>query len=266
VTFSRVTIADSVVFEGLGLHSGEPVTVTVRPGDSGIWFRSPAGSWEATPSNVSDTSRCTRLGEVSTIEHLMSALCGLEITDVDVELTAGELPALDGASATYATSLTGAGLKVIGEKTLRNPFSRIFVQEQDAKVAVAVGSGHWRYTFDTGARWPGSQTFEIADLPAGYVEQIASCRTFGFEEEIPHLQAMGLARGLDLSTALVLGKNGFVNEAKFPDEPTRHKMLDLLGDLYLAGVPARFLSVVAERAGHRLNVQAAAKLREAVEG
>ncbi len=266
MTFNRLTVSQEVVFEGLGLHSGEPVTVIVHPGEEGIWFRSPAGLWEAIPANVSDTSRCTRLGEISTIEHLMSAFCGLEITDANVELTAGELPAMDGASAAYVKALQAAGLTSVGEKLLRNPFSRIFVQEEEAKIAIALGAGHWRYTFETGARWPGTQTFEMEGIPDGYADQIAACRTFGFEEEIPHLQAMGLARGLDISTALVLGREGYINPPKFPDEPARHKMLDLMGDLYLAGIPARFLSVVAERAGHRLNVQAAARLREAVEG
>lgn len=264
MTIERQTLGTEASFEGRGLHSGDPVKVTVHPGETGIWFRSPSGRWEATPANVTDTSRCTRLGEVSTIEHLMSALSGLEITDAEVELTAGELPAMDGAAADYCRGLAAAGVSKLGEVERRDPFTRVFVQDHDAKIAIALGSGHWIYTFDTGARWPGIQVCEMLHLPEGYVEEIAPCRTFGFEEEVPHLHAMGLARGLDLSTALVLGREGYVNDAKFANEPARHKMLDLIGDLYLSGVPMRFLSVSAERAGHSLNVQAAAKLRLAV--
>lgn len=263
--FQRTTLAAEATFEGLGLHSGDPVRLVVRPGNKGIVFRSPAGTWAATPDNVSDTSRCTRLGEVSTIEHLMSAFCGLEITDAEVELDAGELPALDGAAAEYVRGLQAAGRTDLGQRELRDLFTRLFLQDGETKIAVASGQGHWRYEYITGPRWPGAQVFDATGLPAGYAEQIAPCRTFGLEEEIPHLHAMGLARGLDLSTALVLGRDGYVNDPKFPDEPARHKLLDCLGDLYLSGVPARFLSVVAERSGHRTNVAMAAKLRAAVE-
>jgi UDP-3-O-acyl-N-acetylglucosamine deacetylase len=195
----------------------------------------------------------------------MSAFCGLEITDADVELSASELPALDGCSLAYVVGLKQAGLMAVGDTTLRDPFTRIYFHEGDVKIAVATGDGHWRFEYITGARWPGAQIYEATGLPNGYEEQIAPCRTFGLEEEIPHLHAMGLAKGLDLSTALVLGREGYVNEAKFPDEPARHKLLDCMGDLYLSGVPARFLSVVAERSGHRTNVAMAAKLRATTE-
>lgn len=261
MTFRRRTVADDVAFTGLGLHSGESVVLTVRPSESGITFRNPKGVWEAVPENVSDTSRCTRLGEISTIEHLMSAFCGLEITDADVEVTASELPALDGAAATYVEGIKRVGFSDLGEKSVRDLFTRLFLHEGDIKIAVASGDGHWRFEYVTSPRWPGAQVFEAMGLPEGYEEQIAPCRTFGLEEEIPHLHAMGLARGLDLSTALVLGQSGYVNEPKFDDEPARHKLLDCMGDLYLSGVPARFLSVVAERSGHRTNVAMAAKLR-----
>lgn len=264
MTFERRTIERDVVFEGLGLHSGVPVVVTIRPSDQGILFRCPAGAWSAVPENVTDTTRCTRLGEISTIEHLMSALCGMELTDVDIELTANELPAMDGSSKPFVEGLAGAGNRVIGERTLRPPYSRLYVHDGEAKVAVAAGEGHWRYEFVTGMRWPGAQVFEVTNLPEGYAESIAPARTFGFEDEVPHLHAMGLARGLDLTSALVLGREGYVNEPRFSDEPARHKLLDAIGDLYLAGVPARFLSVVAERSGHRLHVDLAARLAEAV--
>src|SRR5687768_16628114 len=98
---TRRTLANLARFEGLGLHSGVPVVVTVHPAEDGIAFRVGRGRWAATPENVSDTTRCTKLGEVGTIEHIMSAFCGLEITDAEVEWTAGELPALDGSAIQY---------------------------------------------------------------------------------------------------------------------------------------------------------------------
>lgn len=265
MTFGRRTVADDLVFEGLGLHSGVPVRVVVRPGDEGLVFRSPRGAWQATPENVTDTTRCTRLGEISTIEHLMSAFCGTEITDADVELDADEMPALDGAAGDYSREIERIGTTIVGERSLRDLFARIFMQEPDFKLAVGIGTGHWRYEYITGARWPGALVYEATSLPTGYTAEIAPARTFGLEEEVPHLHAMGLARGLDLTTALVLGKNGYVNEPRFPDEPARHKLLDAMGDLYLSGVPARFLNVVAERSGHRAHVLAAKRLKEATE-
>lgn len=265
MTFERRTLASDVAFEGLGLHSGVPVRVRVQPGDQGLVFRSPRGTWQATPDNVTDTTRCTRLGEISTIEHLMSALCGTEITDAEIELDADELPALDGSSAMYATEIERVGTTVVGERSLRDLFARIFIQEPDFRLAVGIGTGHWRYEYITGARWPGAQVFEASALPDGYASEIAPARTFGLEEEVPHLHAMGLARGLDLSSALVLGRAGYVNEPRFQDEPARHKLLDAMGDLYLSGVPARFLNVVAERSGHRAHVLAAKRLKEATE-
>src|SRR5437868_1120495 len=103
------TVRSDVVFEGLGLHGGQPVRVVVHPGEGGIWFRSGPERVAALPQNVSDTTRCTRLGPVSTIEHLMSAFAGLEITDAEVEVEGGELPAMDGSAAPFARRLLESG-------------------------------------------------------------------------------------------------------------------------------------------------------------
>lgn len=259
--FRRRTLAEEAVFEGRGLHSGLPVTVTVRPSESGIVFRLGNQKWEARPANVTDTSRCTRLGEISTIEHLMSAFCGLEITDADVEVSAPEMPGMDGAAQQYVEGLTKAGFAEGGEVERPNLFARVFVPEKDAKIAVSDGTGCWRYEF-TAEPWPGLQVLELEDLPQGYADQIAPARTFAFEHEMEMIRQAGLGRGLDETTAFVIGQAGYLNAVRFNDEPVRHKMLDAMGDLYLAGVPARFLNVVAERTGHRATVKAAQLLYE----
>jgi UDP-3-O-acyl-N-acetylglucosamine deacetylase len=264
VTFTRRTVKRDVVFQGSGLHSGVPVEVTVRPGSDGIQFACGRERTRAKPENVTDTSRCTRLGGISTVEHLMSALGGLGITDADVELTAPELPAVDGCSAVYATALVAAGTEDLGQAVVSGLYARVFVQDQRAKIAISTGAGHWRYTFECGARWPHSMTHEAGDVCSEYASEIAPARTFGFEEELPAILEAGMAQGLDLSTALVLGQTGYRNEALFQDEPARHKLLDLIGDLWLAGVPMGFLNVTAERSGHRLNVEAAARLAQCV--
>lgn len=265
MTYQRQTLAREAVFEGFSLHSGVPVRVVVRPAEHGIVFRHGSYVIEALPQAVSETRRCTRLGDISTIEHLMSAFAGLEITDADVEVSAPELPALDGSSREYVGGLRAAGISPLGEAEIQPLFTRVFVQEEGWKVAVSSGEGHWRYCFESD-KWPIEQVFETDDVLAAYADQIAPARTFGFEDEIPAIQAQGLAKGLDLDKALIVGSGGYVNEARFPDELARHKLLDTIGDLYLAGVPIRFLNVVAERSGHTANVKAAAILREAVFG
>ena len=260
----RQTVASDVSFEGLGLHSGDPVSLTVHPGDTGIRFHLD-GEWiEAKPANVTDTRRCTRLGPVSTIEHLMSAFAGLEITDADVELRAGELPGMDGSSAPYVASLQGVGTHALGEVEMPALFKRIFIQEDEVKVAVAKGTGHWRAVYDTGDRWPGEQAFETTDVIADYLSEIAPARTFALAEEVPMVIQLGMGRGLDEHSALVLGIEGYKNVPRFPDEPARHKLLDMIGDLYLAGIPIRHLSASGQRPGHRANVKAAQMLYDSI--
>lgn len=260
----RRTVARPVRFQGSGLHSGVPVTVVVHPSSEGLAFR--LGEWRCpvAPDSVTDTVRCTRLGGVSTVEHLMAALAALGITDAEIEADAPELPALDGCSRHYWLALSEAGLETIGELSVRGPFVRVFAAEGAAKVAIAEGTGRWRYTFQTESDFPGLQEVEFLRVDEAFGEQIAPARTFGFERELPKLRELGLARGLDLETALLLGEHGYANEPRFPDEPARHKLLDLIGDLYLAGVPPSLLDVAAERSGHRLHVEAARRLARAV--
>ena len=261
-TYTRKTVRDIVVFEGLGLHSGVPVSVRVNPGQDGIAFRAGSNRWAATADHVSDTTRCTRLGEVSTIEHMMSALAGLEITDAEIEVEGGEMPAMDGSSQGFAKDLLNAGLDEVGEAEAVLPFKRVFLQEDAIKIAIGKGEGHWQYTYDLGERWPNKVTYESHNVAGEYAEEIAPARTFALAEEVPFILQMGLAKGLDQDSALILGIEGYKNEPRFPDEPVRHKLLDLVGDLYLAGIPIRFLNVVAERSGHASNVRAAALLRQ----
>lgn len=264
MTFERNTLASDALFEGFGLHSGAAARVEIRPGAEGFGFTYQGQRIAATPENVTDTTRCTRLGAISTIEHLMSAFAAMGVTDAEVELNAPELPALDGASEIYCRTIQQVGLHRLGDSVVSGPFARVFEKGPSSVVAIAKGSGHWRYVFDTGERWPGIQDFEIVLTPDSYVNEIASSRTFAFEEELERVRVAGLGQGLDETTALVLGDKSYVNPAKQPDEPARHKMLDLIGDLYLSGVPPFLLDVVAERSGHTANVRAAAKLLEAV--
>ena len=265
MTFPRRTVRETVTIEGRGLHTGVPVCLRVHPGEAGVALRYGSTRTLAHPSNVTDTTRSTRIGEIGTVEHVMSTFAGLEITDVEVELDAPEMPALDGSSAPLVGALLATGLVEVGALQLPPLFTRVFLQEDNGtKLAIAKGTGQWRYVFTSPGRWPEEQVFELEDVVEGYPSEVAPSRTFAFAEEVPLLIQAGMAKGLDETSALILGIEGYKNLPRFPDEPARHKLLDLIGDLYLAGVPIRALSVVAERSGHRANVKAAAMLAEAM--
>lgn len=234
----------------------------VHPSDDGIFFKSPGCTVEAVAENVTSTVNCTCLGEISTIEHLMSALAALEITDALVELDGPELPGMDGSAREFAAGLKSAGLHELEPSTRSLPFKRVFHVDNGAQVSVSAGEGHWRYEYDSGERWPNHQVYELMVNPDSFEAEIASARTFANEELVEPARSMGLGQGLDLESCLILGKSGYVNEPRFPDEPARHKLLDMIGDLYLAGIPIRHLNVVGEKSGHRLNTMTALKVRQ----
>jgi UDP-3-O-acyl-N-acetylglucosamine deacetylase len=263
VNYARRTLLNSASFDGLGLHTGVPVKLNVHPGENGIAFRYGSSRTLATPENVTDTRRSTKLGEIGTVEHLMSALAGLEITDAEIELTAPEVPGMDGSAAPFVKGLLQVGLTVGQEIELPSLYSRIFLQELPLKIAVGKGTGHWRYEFETGERWPGSMHFESMNIIDSYQSEVAPARTFVLTEEFPMIEQFGLGKGLTKESVTILGDNGYENETRFFDEPARHKLLDMLGDLYLSGIPARFLNVVGTRNGHTANVKMAAMMFEA---
>ncbi|MHB8637432.1 MAG: UDP-3-O-acyl-N-acetylglucosamine deacetylase [Fimbriimonadaceae bacterium] len=263
VAVTRRTVKGVVSLSGRGLHGGAPVDVRIHPGNEGIAFRLGDRRFAAIPENVTDTTRCTRLGDVFTIEHAMSALAGLEVTDVEIELSAPELPGLDGSAAEYVSAIAAIGLTDIGTTHVYPPFKRVFMQEGAVSLAASRGDGHWRFEYLTGERWPGTQVFEASHVTESYAADIAPARTFALVEELPFIKQMGLGQGLDASSALILGTAGYENPARFADEPARHKLLDLIGDLYLSGIPVRYLSVVAVRSGHRTNVAFAKLLADA---
>lgn len=261
--FRRRTVKDQIEFSGRGLHTGGAVRAAVHPGEKGIAFRQGTERLHAIPENVSDTTRCTRLGGIATVEHLMSALAGLGVTDAEVEVSGGELPALDGCALAFCRGLSIVGFEDLGEQAAKPPYSRVFHADEQVKISVSAGEGLWRYEFECGDRWPGSQHFEFS-FADDFAQEVAPARTFAFAEELEAVRAAGLGRGLDETTAFVIGEGAYLNDVRFPDEPARHKMLDLIGDLYLSGLPPRMLNVVSSRSGHRHNVAMAAKLRACV--
>ncbi|HEY0263394.1 MAG TPA: UDP-3-O-acyl-N-acetylglucosamine deacetylase [Granulicella sp.] len=257
------TIRSEVAFCGVGLHSGAPVTMRLvpAPAGSGIVFRrTDLDNFEipANGRNVAKVSYATSLMRqsvlISTTEHLLSALVGSGVDNVIVEMDNLEVPILDGSALPYVQAFERVGLKVQRRKREYIRILReIEVREGNKFIGVYPGSGYQiQYAIDF-AHPIGHSTF-AGDLAVGdYARQIAPARTFGFRREEAAMRNMGLIGGASEECLVVVGDDGVENgPLRFPDEFVRHKVLDLIGDLALAGrrIQGR---VVAERAGHAMH-------------
>jgi UDP-3-O-acyl-N-acetylglucosamine deacetylase len=260
--WTRRTIHRPAEFKGPGLHAGEPVRAIIHPAGEGIVFSSGGEKVEAVAENVSETVRCTRLGPVAVIEHLMAALAICGVTDALIEVEGAELPALDGSAAIFCEGFLEAGTEELGEAEGPDLFKRALVREGEAVCAAGSGEGRWSYLYSTADRWPGDQMAEVRWGRDDLVSQVAPARTFAFDHEVEPMRALRLGMGLTEESCLILGADGPRQAPRFENEPARHKLLDLIGDLALTGIPPSALNVRAERSGHRLNVAAALKIRQ----
>jgi UDP-3-O-[3-hydroxymyristoyl] N-acetylglucosamine deacetylase len=257
------TIRSKIEFSGVGLHSGAPVSMRLvpAPAGSGIVFRrTDLDNFEiaAIGRNVAKVSYATSLMRgsvlISTTEHLLSALIGFGVDNVIVEVDNLEVPILDGSALPYVQAFHSVGLK---QQRRRREYIKILkeveVRDGTKFIGVYPGSGYGiQYTID----FPQPIGYEMftGDLAIGdYVKLIAPARTFGFKEDEAMLRDMGLIRGVSDESAIILSRQGVENgPLRFEDEFVRHKVLDLIGDLALAGrrIQGR---VVAERAGHAMH-------------
>ncbi len=257
------TIATPLSFSGLGLHSGAPVSMRLLPATAGsgvVFRRTDLDNFEisATGRNVAKVSYATSLMRqgvlISTTEHLLSALTGLSIDNVIVELDNLELPILDGSAFPYVSAIQRTGIK---SQRRRREYLRILkpieIREGNKFLGIYPGDG---YSISYAIDFPapiGRQQLSL-DLAEGtYGDAIARARTFGFREDEQKLRDMGLIRGASPDCAILLSGGRVSNgPLRFPDEFVRHKILDLIGDLALAGhqILGR---VIAERAGHAMH-------------
>jgi len=260
------TIKDKLVFSGIGLHSGKDVTMTLRPADAGtgvIFHRidlSPSVSIEAVAGNVVNTRLSTTIGKggavVSTIEHLMAALSGCGIDNVHVDIDGPEVPIMDGSAAPFVR-----GLKETGVRTLSRPRKFLVIKKPitvvdgDKKISI-IPSRYFRISFDMRFNHPvvNNQFRSMKFSDEVFERDYAPARTFGFLIEVETLKANGLARGGSLDNAVVIGDDGILNEGglRYEDEFVRHKIMDSVGDLYLAGYPL-VGHVKSFKSGHDLN-------------
>mgnify|MGYP000317072925 FL=1 len=277
--FQQRTIKQVVKTTGVGLHSGRRVELTLRPAapDTGIVFHRvdlpEVVDLPAQAAMVSDTRMASVLQQgnvrVSTVEHLMSALAGLGIDNLHVDLTAEEVPIMDGSAATFVYLLRSAGIE---EQARPKQFLRVLktveVREgegKDAKWARLEPHDGFALAFSIDFRHPAiDSTANFAEIDfatQSYIKEIARARTFGFVNEVEALRSMGLARGGSLDNAIVMDEYRVLNSdgLRYDDEFVKHKILDAVGDLYLIGKPlvARY---VACKSGHALNNQLARQL------
>lgn len=264
------TIAAPIEFTGVGLHSGAPVTMRLLPAPAGsgiVFRRTDLDNFEiaAIGRNVAKVSYATSLMRqgvlISTTEHLLSALIGMGVDNVIVELDNLELPILDGSALPYVEAFLKVGIRT---QRRRRESIRVLqpveVREGNKFIGVYPGSGYRiDYTIDFPA--PIGRQKTCVDLASEtYGSAIAAARTFGYKADEKRLRDMGLIRGAGPENAIILGVNGPENgPLRFTDEYVRHKVLDLIGDLALAGRRIEG-HVVAERAGHAMHTALVSRL------
>jgi UDP-3-O-[3-hydroxymyristoyl] N-acetylglucosamine deacetylase len=262
------TLAQTIRATGVGLHSGNKVELTLRPApaDHGIVFRrvdlDPPVSFKADARLVHDTRMCTALewdgARVGTVEHLLSAIAGLGIDNLLIDLTASEVPIMDGSAAPFVFLLQSAGVL---EQDARKRFIRVVkpieLHDGDKWVRLEPHSG-FRITLSIDFAHPatrgsaGSVSIDFADQ--SYVRDVSRARTFGFMHEVEALRANGLALGGSLDNAIVMDEFRVLNHdgLRTPNELVTHKVLDAIGDLYLAGHPI-IGAFTGHKSGHALN-------------
>jgi UDP-3-O-[3-hydroxymyristoyl] N-acetylglucosamine deacetylase len=268
------TIAEKVSCTGVGVHSGAPVELTLHPArvDSGIVFvtyvRGRPVEIPASAAHVASTQLATTLGrgeaQVCTVEHLLAALFGLGIDNVRVELQGPEVPIMDGSASSFTYLVHTAG--IFEQRALRRVLRvRRPIEIVDGRKRIRIEPARdfrVSYAIDFAHPAIGKQSVNGLELtPAAFEREIARARTFGFLHEVQHMWRSGLARGGSLENTIVLDERRVLNPEglRAPDEFVRHKVLDLLGDLALVGMPIQGW-VKVERGGHALHQRLLAEL------
>ena len=261
----QTTISQSFTASGIGLHSASPVKVTVLPAPAytGYLFRRvDLNDFEipAAPQFVAHVSYATTLMKsgvmIATVEHLLSALVGCGVDNAIIELDSLEVPILDGSSLEWVKLIRQAGITELpAPRAYLRVLNRVEVGEPNRFMSIEP-SADFRITCEIDFPHPliGLQTHAITFVNGNYLQEIAPARTFGFADQIETLRQNGLSRGASLENAIALTKEGMMNAEplRFPDEFVRHKILDIIGDLALCGIPI-LGHVRASRSGHGLH-------------
>ena len=264
---NQQTIAEPVSINGIGLHSGVDVSMKLFPAeaDYGIKFvrndLTNNNVIDAVWSNVTNTKLSTTVSNqsgasVSTIEHLMSALSGLHIDNIKIEIDGPEVPIMDGSSIKFVDLIDKASIQSLNMKRkILKVKKNIKVESNDSSVELKPNN---QFSIDFEIDFPSKivskQSCQLQLVNGNYKTDIASARTFGFEKDVDMLRSNGLALGGSLDNAVVVGESKVLNSdgLRFKDEFVRHKILDSIGDLYLAGSPIQGY-FYGNKSGHHLN-------------
>lgn len=264
------TLATPVEYSGIGLHSGKNVNMRMLPAetDTGIVFvrTDLPGQPEisANPANVSSTVKATTLSadgaEVFTVEHLMAALSMMGIDNCRVEMDSPEPPVADGSAGIFADLILQAGRKE--QEALRKVYvlDRAFAVHQGDRYICILPYDGYRISFTSINSHPllGTQYFDIELTETSFLEEIATARTVAFMHEVEQMKKMGLGLGGNTENVVVFDNTGILSVPRFEDELIRHKILDVIGDLYLLG-PIK-AHIVAVKTGHAFNAELARQI------
>lgn len=267
-TIKQKTLKSEIGCTGVALHSGRETRLTLKPAEENTGIRICRtdlvnGAREITVNwdNVVDTRLATTVGNdhgstVSTIEHLTAALAGCEIDNVLIEVDGPEIPIMDGSSAPFVFLIECAGtVEQNAARTAIKILKPVTVGDETRSLSILPAkefSLAFEIDFDSSAIDRQERTFQR--IGADFKSDISRARTFGFDHEVEALRSAGLARGGSLENAVVVSGDKILNEGglRFDDEFVRHKILDCIGDLYLAGGPV-IGEVIASKSGHELN-------------
>jgi len=265
------TLAGVISREGIGLHSGEKTRVTISPYEKEGYYVSfkdkPDQIFKLTQDLIGSTMLCTavKLGgrNLYTIEHLLSSMAGCGLSYIHIEVDGKEIPLLDGSAIQWVKDFEEVGIKKAPRPD--NYFQEInksIILNKEGSVIAATPSKKTTIisTINFAYKAIGNQTFVIDLNPKNFVEMIAPARTFGFKDQFQELSELGLIKGGSLENALVCDGDGWVNPPlRFDNEPIRHKILDLIGDLALVGLPKA--QILVYKGSHSLNALLASSLK-----
>lgn len=270
VTHYQTTLREPVAFEGVGLHSGAPCRVEIRPAaaNTGLRFVSAGVEIPALAEYVVETARATVVGKervtISTVEHLLAALFGMGIANAELRVDGPEIPVTDGSAKIFAEGIAAAGITTQREVRERfAPTRPVFARDADRLILVLPAAA-FRVKFVADFAPPiGTQFFDGEIGSESFLEEIAGARTFGYLHEVEGLLKRGLAKGGTLENALVFAPDGPMQPLRWDNEPVRHKVLDLLGDFALLGAWPQ-CEIVAIKSGHKLHCIMTAQLRRQI--
>ena len=264
----QTTLASEISLTGTGVHSGAPVSISLYPadGDTGLRFLLSNGDAEGTEIAadqrwVTGVTLCTVLGDgngasVATVEHLLAALRGLGVDNALIEIDSPEVPIMDGSSASFVEAIDEVGLAELDcPRRFLKVLKPIIVEDGGAYGELTPYNGfHLDVEIEFDTPLIGRQQIEIDINPGSFRRELSRARTFGFMKDVERLWAAGLALGASLENTVAIGDDRIINREglRYTDEFVRHKALDAVGDLALAGAPI-LGAFHSRRGGHRLN-------------